>query len=164
MSRLRVACFFALALITVFSRLAAASDTQERFQMGHDIRIAADEKVGDVSCLNCSVHILGHVQGDVFALHGNVTLESGASVSGDISTLIGDVRMESGSSINGDVAAIAGGVRRQPQSTIGGDVSSMEGTQWLLLIVFVPVVILAAIVALIVWLVQRNRRPVRAVA
>lgn len=132
--------------------------------MNHDIRVEPGDKVGDVSCLNCSVYIRGQVTGDVFALHGNVVVESGGSVAGDVSTLIGDVRIESSSNIGGDISAIGGAVRRQPQATVGGDVSAMEGTGTMLLIFFLPLAMLAAMVAFIIWLVQRNRRPATAIA
>lgn len=156
--------FHVLIAALVLSVLAAASDSADRFQMNRDLRIEADEKVGDVSCLNCSIHIRGQVAGDVFALHGNVVIETGAQVSGDVSTLVGDVRVESGASVAGEIAAIAGAVRRQPQAVIAGEVSSMEGTQWLLLITLGPLMMLALIVGLIVWLVQRSRPPRAAAA
>jgi cytoskeletal protein CcmA (bactofilin family) len=144
--------------------IAAASNAPERFQMNRDIRIEQGERAGDISCLNCSVYIRGEVAGDVFALHGNIVVETGGSVSGDMSTLIGNIRVASGGSVAGEVAAIAGGVRRDPQSTIAGDVASMEGTQWLLLVVLTPLVMIAVVVAFIIWLVQRSRRPATASA
>lgn len=76
-----------------------------------------------------------------------------------MSTLIGNIRVENGGSVAGDVAAIAGAVRRDPQTTIAGDVASMEGTQWLLLVILTPLVLLAVVVAFIIWLVQRSPRP-----
>jgi hypothetical protein len=38
----------------------------------------------------------------------------------------------------------------------------MDGTFWFFLIFIVPILFLIGIVALIVWLVQRNRRPAHA--
>ena len=150
---------FVLLIAAGMSAIAAASKPPERFQMNRDIRIEQEERAGDVSCLNCSIYIRGEVTGDVFALNGNIVVETGASVSGDMSTLIGNIRLESGGRVAGDVAAIAGAVRRDPQSTISGDVAAMQGTQWLLLVLLTPLVMLALVVAFIIWLVQRSRRP-----
>ena len=165
---MRTTCFrafgaFVLSVLAL-STLAVAKDSPERFQMNHDIRVSPGESTGDVSCLNCSVYIRGQVTGDVFAMHGNVVVETGGSVAGDVSTLVGDVRMESGSSIGGSVAAIAGAIRRQPDARIGGDSSAMEGLPWLILLLALPLVMLAACIAFVIWLVQRVRRPVHAVA
>jgi hypothetical protein len=71
----------------------------------------------------------------------------------------GDVRMQSGGQIGGDVTAVGGGVRRASGSIIGGDVTSLEGTRWVLAIIIPPIFITGLIVALVIWLVQRNRRP-----
>jgi hypothetical protein len=67
--------------------------------------------------------------------------------------------MQSGAQIGGDVTAVGGGVRRASQSLIGGDVTSLEGTRWVLAIIIPPLFIVGLIVALVIWLVQRNRRP-----
>lgn len=69
-----------LLIAAGMSAIAAASDAPARFQMNRDIRIEQGERAGDVSCLNCSVYIRGEVAGDVFALHGNIVVETGASV------------------------------------------------------------------------------------
>jgi hypothetical protein len=137
---------------------AAALAAPEQFQMGHDIHIAADQKTGDVSCLNCSIYIHGEVAGDAFALNGDVVLETGAQLAGDITTLHGDARLADGSKVSGDVTSIGGTVRKQPLAAISGDVSSMSGSGWVLLVFLVPVAILGAIIALVVWLVQRSRQ------
>lgn len=150
----------ACALILLFVGDANADANPEQFQMGHDIHVAADQTTGDLTCLNCSIYVRGKVSGDVFVLNGDVVVESGGQLAGDVSSLRGDVRVADGAQIAGDVAAIAGNVRKQPSAMIGGDVASLNGIGWVLLVFLVPIVILGGIIALVVWLVQRNRRPV----
>src|SRR5207244_2869057 len=79
--------------------------------------------------------------------------------SGDVATLIGDVRLDDGAKIAGDVAAIGGNVRRSPQATIAGDVSSMGGAGWVILAFAVPLLVVAGLIALGVWLIRRADRP-----
>lgn len=148
---------FTLAVMLGMSAFALAEP--EQFQMGHDIHIAPDQRTGDVTCINCSIYIRGHVAGDAFALNGNVVVETGGELGGDVSTLHGDVRVADGAKIGGDVAAIAGTVRKQSTAEVGGDVTSMAGAWWTLLVVFVPIFLLGGIAVLIVWMVQRVVRP-----
>jgi hypothetical protein len=158
MSRFRLACAlcFLLLLIPI---CVYAKDNPEQTQFSRDIRVDSGQSVGDVTCINCSVYIAGQSNGEVTALHGNVILEPGGSVGGDVTAIWGDVRLRPGAQIGGDVTAVAGAVRRDPQSTIGGDVTSLEGAKWLLAMILPPLFILGLIVALIIWLVQRARRP-----
>ena len=139
--------------------LGFAEHSHERFQMNRDIRVEQNDKTGDLTCLNCSVYIRGEVAGDIFTLNGRVVLEQGAQVSGDVATLIGDVRLDDGAKIAGDVAAIGGTVRRSPQATIAGDVSSMGGAGWVILAFAVPLLLVAGLIALVVWLLRRARSP-----
>ncbi|HEV3207426.1 MAG TPA: polymer-forming cytoskeletal protein [Terriglobales bacterium] len=148
-----------LTAILIPFAMAEAAD-RDRFQINHDIRISPDDNVADVTCINCSVHVRGHVSGDVVAIHGSVMVEQGASIAGDLTAIGGNARLESGSQVAGDLVAVGGNVRRDPQATVGGDVTSLAGGGWVFLVFLVPVVFLGGIIALIVWLVQRNRRPV----
>lgn len=149
-----------IALVTI----AAAKDNTERFQMNHDIRVEANERVGEVTCINCSVHVRGNVAGDVTTINGNIVVEEGGSIAGDIATIHGDVRLDDGSRVGGDIATIVGAVRRASTATVGGDVASLGGAGWMIAIFLAPLLILGGIIALIVWLVQRSRRPARALA
>jgi hypothetical protein len=147
-------CFL---LLLAASTIAMAEP--EQFQMGHDIHVAAGQKTGDLTCLNCSIYIRGEVAGDAFALNGDVVLETGAQLAGDVTTIHGDARVADGAQVAGDVVSMGGTVRKQPLGAIAGDVSSMSGGGWVFLIFLVPLIIIGAIIALIVWLVQRNRQP-----
>jgi hypothetical protein len=134
-----------------------AAKSADRTQFGRDIHIAAGEKTGDITCINCSIYLQGQASGDVTAVHGNVALETGSAVAGDVTAVWGNIRTESGTQVAGDLTAVAGSVRRDPRSTAAGDVTSLEGTKWMLAIVVPPIVFLGGILALIIWLLQRSR-------
>ena len=101
----------------------------------------------------------GQAAGDVTAIHGNITIEQGAEVAGDVTSIWGNIRVDSGTRIGGDVTTVAGAVRIQPQASVTGDRTSLEGTRWLLAIILPPLICIGLIVAFIIWLVQRSRRP-----
>jgi cytoskeletal protein CcmA (bactofilin family) len=192
-----VALAFAVLLPSAFAKGAA-----DYTEFGHDIRIAADQKVGELTCFNCSVYVQGQVNGDITTFHGNIVIEQNAAVSGEVTSFLGQIRAASGSKIGGDATvfagnlileqdgmlngeatsfagdirvangakiggdstAIGGVVRRQPGAMTGGQVTSMQGTIWLVLIFVAPFLFFAGIIALIIWLVRRNRRPSPAIA
>ena len=150
-------CMF--AILALPSTTLAAGANPDRFQMNHDIHIQAGEKVGDVTCIGCSVYVRGQVSGDVTTIAGGVIAESGASIAGDVTTIAGSARVESGTQIAGDLTAIGGDLRRDPQASVAGDVTTVGGRGWVFLIFLVPFAVLGGIVALIIWLIQRSRRP-----
>jgi hypothetical protein len=150
-------CIFVIFLVPSTSLAAATSP--DRFQMNHDIHIQPDEKVGDVTCIGCSVYVRGQVSGDVTTIAGSVIAEPGASIAGDVTTIGGNARVESGTQLAGDLTAIGGDLRRDPQAAVAGDVTTMGGHGWVFLIFLLPIVILGGIIALIIWLIQRSRRP-----
>jgi hypothetical protein len=76
-----------------------------------------------------------------------------------VSIFGGDVRLDRGVRIAGDVSVFGGQIHRDPQATVSGDVTSFGGHGWLLPILLAPIVLLGLLVALIVWIVQRTRRP-----
>jgi hypothetical protein len=137
---------------------AWAKDNPDRTQFNRDIRIEANEKTADATCINCSIYVRGQVAGDVTAVHGNVVLYQDASVAGDVTTVLGDIRVEGGTSVAGDLTSVGGAVRRDSGASVAGDVTSMESKALVMLIIISPLIVLGLIIALIVWLVQRNRR------
>jgi len=153
--------FITLILLVAAARpLAAEPDSSAgaaRVQTGRDIWVQPDEKAGDVTCFVCSIHVRGAVTGDVFALGGRIVVEQGGAIDGDIATIAGDIVVENGASVGGDAAAIGGSVRRLPQGVIGGDVDSL-GVAWLVVIVVVPLLVLGALVAFIIWLARRSKQ------
>jgi hypothetical protein len=150
-------CVFAAVLLP--SVTLAAQANADRFHFNHDIRIQPEDKVGDVTCINCSIYVGGHVSGDVTTINGNVIAEQGAMVGGDVTVIRGDARVENSSQVAGDLTVIGGNVRRAPQATVAGDVTSMGGGGWVFLIFLLPFAFLGGIIALIIWLIQRSRRP-----
>ena len=87
--------FFPLPALCMFAIFVVPSATfaetsPDRFQMNHDIHIQTDEKVGDVTCIGCSVYVRGQVSGDVTTIAGSVIAEPGASVAGDVTTIGGN--------------------------------------------------------------------------
>jgi predicted acyltransferase (DUF342 family) len=152
--------FCALATVLLPTRTTfAAQPNAERFQINHDIHIQPGDSVGDVTCINCSVYVRGQVSGDVTTIHGNISAEQGASIAGDVTAIGGNARLENDAQVAGDLTAIGGTVHRDPQATVSGDVTTMGGGGWVFLIFLLPVAFLGGIIALIVWLVQRSRRP-----
>ncbi len=159
---LRVFC--SLLLFCLVSFLPGLAQDRDRFQTNRDIRIEEGESARDLGCLNCSIYVRGEVTGDIAALHGNVVLAEGAKVGGDIASMLGDIRIEENASVGGDVAALGGQVKREPHSEVHGDVASLGGGGWITLIFVMPLMVVGGIIALIVWLVQRSRRPTPATA
>jgi len=147
----------------LFSLLLAASawakENPDLTQFNGDIRVGPGQKVGEVTCINCSIYVRGQAAGDVTAIHGNITIEQGAEVAGDVTSIWGNIRVDSGTRIGGDVTTVAGAVRIQAQASVTGDRTSLEGTRWLLAIILPPLICIGLIVAFIIWLVQRSRRP-----
>lgn len=146
------------AFAALFSTCAAAKQPGDLVQIGRSIVVHPGEKMGDVVCVACSIRLGGQTAGDVVAVAGNITLESGAQVAGDTVAVAGSVRVQAGAQVAGDAVAVAGTVQRDPQALIGGDITSMGGAGWLLLIALFPLLLLGGIVALIIWLIQRSRR------
>lgn len=143
---------------------ANARNNSDYTQFGHDIHIGPTQATNELTCFGCSIYVRGQVAGDVTAMGGRVVIEGDGSVGGEITTILGDVRLDKGAKVGGDVSAIGGKVMRQPEAIVGGDVTSLEGTTWIWLIVGFPILLFAGIIALIVWLVQRNRTPAPSMA
>ena len=158
MKPLQRTALLALGLAMLFLP-AYGANSPDRTQWGQDIRVEAGQSVSDLTCFNCSVYVAGNVAGDVTAFGGRVVLEGSGQVAGDVTAFLGDVRVGTGSKIAGDVTAFGGRIHRGSDAQIGGDVTEFAGGGWLALIFGVPLFILGGIIALIVWLVQSNRRP-----
>lgn len=155
-SRLLVA--FTLFCLTL-STAAFAKDNPSYTQFGHNISIGPNDKVGDLTCFGCSIHVRGQVAGDVTAFAGSIVLEDQGQVAGDVTAFGGNIRLDPAVKVAGDVTLFGGEIRRDPQATISGDVTAMGGRAWIVPILLAPFVILGLLVALVIWLIQRMRRP-----
>ena len=150
--------FSIVALLLLIALPSFAVKASDRTQFGSDIHVLPGEKTGDVTCVNCSIYVRGQIAGDATAVHGNIILETGSEVAGDVTAVWGSVRAENETRIAGDLTAVAGSVHRDPQSIASGEITSLQGTKWLLVIVLPPILFLGGVIALIAWLIQRNRR------
>jgi hypothetical protein len=149
----------ALLLLLAVAPFATANESPEYTQFGHDIRIGPDQQAGDVTCIGCSIYILGEASGDVTAVGGNVVVEGDGSVGGDLTTVLGDVRLNDSAKVGGELTAVGGALRPQPGVAVGGDVTALEGRLWYWLILGPPLLMLAGLIWLVVWLLERRRRP-----
>jgi len=138
---------------------ALAKGNPSYTQVGHTINVGPSDEVGDLTCFGCSIHVRGLVAGDVTAFGGSITIEEQAQVSGDVTAFAGDLRLTKNVKVDGDATVFGGQLRRDPEASVGGDVTSMGGRGWIMLIFFTPLVVLGLFVALVIWLVQRVRRP-----
>src|SRR3974390_3083828 len=147
-----------IALLLLCSAAFADTDN-DRTEWHRDIHLAADQQSSDLTCFGCSIYVEGKTAGDVTAFGGRVVLGEQAQVAGDVTTLIGDVRLNGAAKVAGDVTALGGSVHRSPDAQIAGEVTSKEGSGWLAAILIVPLFFLGVLIAFVVWLVQRSRRP-----
>lgn len=135
---------------------ALAKSGNDRASVGDDITISEGETAADVACAFCSVHVHGEVTGDVAVAFGDITVDSGKSIGGDVAVLGGNLNLGAGSWVKGDVAIAAGDVMTGDGATIHGSRAVAPSKIWLLL-PFGPLLILAGLIWLIVWVVRRNR-------
>ncbi|HZQ23817.1 MAG TPA: polymer-forming cytoskeletal protein [Terriglobales bacterium] len=153
-----LATLWLLCVMAVFSCSALAKNVADRTEFGHDIRVEPGEKLGDVTCLGCTAYIRGQVTGDVTSIGGKIVLGEGAEVDGDVTCALCDVRLENGSNTGGDVTVAGGQLYRQQGAAVSGDITNIASKFAVIFLMLSPLLFLGAIVALIVWLVQRGKR------
>jgi cytoskeletal protein CcmA (bactofilin family) len=146
-------------LCLAVSTTAFAASKSDRTSWGHNINIGPNEEVSDVTCFGCSIYIRGQVSGDVTTIGGSALIEDQGQVAGDVTAIAGNVELDKQVQIAGDVTVVGGNLRRESQAKVAGDVTSMGGRGWIVPILLAPFVILGLVVALIVWLIQRQRKP-----
>jgi len=141
----------------IFAVAANAKDNPEYTHVGQNITIEADQQVGDVTCLACSIYIRGQVSGDVTTVGGSIFIEDQGQVAGEVTTVAGNLRLGQTVTVGGDATVVGGEIRRASGAEIGGDVTHVGGFawMWLLVIVALPLVVLCGIVMLIIWIVRR---------
>jgi hypothetical protein len=154
--RLLFAC---LLFCAVIASPALADDDHERTRVGHSITVGPGEEVNEATCFGCSVRVRGHVSGDVTTFGGSISVEDEGEIGGDATTFGGSIRLEKDAKVSGDVTVFGGRIHRDPAATIGGDVTNFGGPGWIILILGVPLLLFGGLVAVIVWLVRRLRRP-----
>jgi hypothetical protein len=152
MRRLLLAAALLIPVVTV----AFANSSQDRVGVGTDIVIADGESAGDIACAFCTVRVHGDVRGDVATFLGTVTVDAGRNIAGDVASLGGDLVMGQDASVGGDVAIAAGETKLASGAAIRGEQTVLPGRIWLLL-PFAPLLILAGVIWLVVYIVRRNR-------
>jgi cytoskeletal protein CcmA (bactofilin family) len=155
-SLLRRLSMLALAF-AITAPAAFASNGSEITQFGHDIHIGENQQADQVTCFNCSVYVRGQVAGEITTIRGNIVIEGNSSVGGEVTALLGDVRLDDGTQVAGEVTVLGGKLRRPPGAHVAGDVTVMQGAAWVYVMLFAPLLFLAGVVALIVWLVRRRK-------
>jgi hypothetical protein len=146
-------------LCLAMSTTAFAATKPDRTSWGHNISVGPNEQVADVTCIACSIRVRGQVAGDATTVGGSILIEDQGQVAGDVTAVAGNAELDKAVKVSGDVTVVGGDLRRDSQATVGGDVTSVGGRGWIVPILLVPFVILGLLVALIVWLIQRQRKP-----
>jgi cytoskeletal protein CcmA (bactofilin family) len=154
-SALTACVFLCLAL----SSTAFAADKPDHTSWGHNITIGQNEKASELTCFGCDIRVRGQVAGDVTAFFGSVVIEDQAEVAGEVTVFGSDIRLGPTVKVAGDVTVLGGEIRRDPQATIEGDLTAIGGRGWIIPILLAPFVILGLLIAFVVWLIQRARRP-----
>lgn len=155
----RVLGIMALMLPLLAAPALYAKDGDQVHIGGRSIDVGPDEAAGDLVCIGCSIRMRGSC-GDVVAIGGSVDLDGHSK--GDVVVIGGALRLGEEAAVSGDVVTIGGRIWRDPNSAVHGQVSSHSGALvflWLVLIPSLPVIL---IVALVVWLISRNRQEVPA--
>ena len=142
-------------LVALFSAAPAFAD-QDRVSFGGDIVVDDGATAEDVVCVFCNVKVHGEVHGDVVAILGDVQVDQERRISGDLVAIGGDVGLGEQSAIGGDAVVLAGDLDAASGAVVHGDRVVQSGRAWLLL-ALAPLMILAGIVWLAVYLVQRRR-------
>jgi Polymer-forming cytoskeletal len=158
-TRLVLPLLLALVSLAAHPTAALAESAHERTQFGHDITVGAGEVTGEVTCFGCSVRVRGHVTSDVTTFGGSVILEDSGQVAGDVAAFGGNVRLDGPVTVDGDLSVFGGRIHRDSAATVGGDVTNFGGGFWMLLIFGLPLVMLGAFIALIIWLVRTVSKP-----
>lgn len=148
-----ILAFFAVLTVAVPSTLFA-NDGGDRVQFFQSINIGPDDHVGQVVCMFCSVHMAGTAD-EVVSILGNVIIDG--TVNGDVVTVGGGLKLGEDANIGGDAVAVGRGLYRHPNAVIKGEAVSQSGPAILMGLILVPLLPIILVVALIVWLLRRNR-------
>src|SRR5581483_4153682 len=160
----RLFTFLTLAALAV-SLPAFAEGTHDRTQFGHDIVVGSNDEAGEVTCFGCSVRVRGKVDSDITTFGGSIVIEADGQVGGYTTVFGVNLSLDNGATVR-DVTIFGGKIRRDPGASVSGDVTTFAGgaALWLFLIFGFPFIILAGLIALIIWLVRRFSRPAMPVA
>jgi len=153
---MRSLLFAAVVLMLACTPAFARSGGDDRVAVFSDVTVPDGESVGDIACAFCTVRVHGEVKGDIATFLGSIKVDEGRNISGDVASLGGDLELGQDASVGGDVAIAAGEVRHGSGAAIRGQQTILPGRFWLLL-PFAPLLILAGLIWLVVYIVRRNR-------
>ncbi len=150
----------ALLLLMVTPQTLHARDG-DQVHIGQSITVGQNENVGDLVCIGCSIRMEGTC-GDVVAIGGSIMVDG--TVKGSVVAIGGGVLLGENASVSEDVVTLGGRLSRHAGAVVKGDISEQSGAFILVAIFLVPLLPLVVIIALVVWLVRRNHRPMPAPA
>lgn len=150
----------ALLLLMVTPQTLHARDG-DQVHFGKSITVSEDENAGDLVCIGCSIRVAGSC-GDVVAIGGSIMVDG--TVKGSVVAIGGGVLLGDNAAVSEDVVTLGGRLSRHPNAVVKGDVSVQSGAFILVGIFLVPLLPLLVIIALVVWLVRGNHRPMPASA
>jgi hypothetical protein len=151
-SRARVGVL--MALLCFWATGVAHAEGRDVVEFGNDIVVHEGEEAHDTVCFLCSIEVDGTVHGDMVAFLGNIHVRGHAER--DAVVFLGNITLGENASIDRDVVVFAGSLRNAPGSSIGND-----RVVFPVFLFFIPFLVFAGIIVLIVWairaLVYRDR-------
>jgi len=156
--RVLLSCVLALFAM-VPSLLMAKGNGEDRVHFFQDITVNADESVGDVVCIGCSIRMSGS-SGDMVAIFGSILVDG--TVKGDAVAVGGGIKLGEDAQVMGDTVGLGNGIARHPNAVVKGEVVSQAGPLIFIGLflggVVIPLLPIILIIWLIVWLVRRDRK------
>ena len=143
-----------LFLTALVPSVLLASDGGDRVQFFQNITVGPDDRVGDVVCLFCSIRMAGSC-GDAVAIFGSIIVDGSAS--GDVVSVGGGIKLGEDANVSGDAVAIGQGLYRHPDAVVKGQTVSQASPLIFMALIIVPLLPIILVVALVVWLLRRNR-------
>ena len=130
------------------------SDDDNQITIFSTIEVSEDHPADDIVCAFCSVRVRGDVHGDIAVMFATVDVDEGRTISGDVAALFSTLRLGENSRIGGDLASALGRTDLAPGASIGGERAVM-GSGLGIAIVVAPLLIVAGVIWLLVWVVRR---------
>jgi len=143
-----------LFLTALVPSVLLASDGGDRVQFFQNITVGPDDRVGDVVCLFCSIRMAGSC-GDAVAIFGSIIVDGSAS--GDVVSVGGGIKLGEDANVSGEAVAIGQGLYRHPDAVVKGQTVSQASPLIFMALIIVPLLPIILVVALVVWLLRRNR-------
>ncbi len=153
---------FLLSALVLFAMvptlLMAKGNGEDRVHFFQSITVDADETVGDIVCIGCSIRMSG-TSGDTVAILGSILVDG--TVKGDAVAVGGGIKLGEDAQVMGDTVGLGGGIARHPNAVVKGQTVSEAGPLIFIGLflggVVLPLLPIILIIWLIVWLVRRDR-------